>query len=170
MRYPLWFPFPSCWLKALILEVSLIPLHIILRVVGESVFNALEVAWHDERWRFWTWIAIAACLTPIFVLSHIYQLLWSEPLCSLPKWIPAPRSWAEGFWMWLVCLIAFGISLFAFLTRYDLKFPVYLSEKEMKFMSNFMTVGFFIVSAYLYHGRELIQRFLSGLKLKFSKA
>jgi hypothetical protein len=163
MRYPLWFPFPSCWLKALILEVSLIPLSIILRVVGESAFNALEVAWHDDRWRFWMWIAIAACLTPIFVLSHIHQFLWGEPLRSLPKWFPSPRSWIEGVWMWLVCLVAFTIPLFAFLTRYDLKIPVYLSPSEQELMSNFMSIGFFIVSAYLYHLRAILQKMLPKL-------
>jgi hypothetical protein len=160
MRYPHWFPFPSCWLKALILEVSLIPLHIILRMVGESFFNALEVALHSDPWRFRMWVAIAFGITPIFVLSHIYQFLWGSPPKSLPSWIPSPRSWIEGIWMWVVCVLAFAISLFAFLTRYDLRIPVYLSPKEQEFMSNFMVISFLIVSAYLYHLRALIQKML----------
>jgi hypothetical protein len=174
MRYPLWFPFPSCWLKAMILEVSMIPLTIVLRVVGESAFNALEVAWHDDRWRFWTWVAIAGCLTPVFVLSHMYQLLWGEPSSSLPKWIPAARSWVEGFWMWFVCVAAIAISgsilFFAHLVKYDFKPPLYQSKEEIEFMGNLMAIGFFIISAYWYHARELTQRFLNNLKLKFDKS
>jgi energy-converting hydrogenase Eha subunit G len=47
MGYPRWFLFPKAWLNALILTVSLSLLKILFRVVGESSFNLLEVAWHD---------------------------------------------------------------------------------------------------------------------------
>jgi hypothetical protein len=154
MLYPYWFPFPSCWLKALILEVSLIPLRIILSIVGESAFNALEVGWHSDPWRFWMWIVIAGVIAPIFVLGHIYQWLWGEPNRHLPKWMPSLKSWLEGLWSWFVCLITLAILLVVMFIWYDGYLPKTLSDEE----ANFLGIGFLIMAAYFYHFRVLMQQ------------
>ncbi|MGL5874213.1 MAG: hypothetical protein ACRC2R_17900 [Xenococcaceae cyanobacterium] len=157
MRYPLYFPFPSCWLKALILTVSLIPLTIFFRLFGKSTLYALVIFSERSGWQFLTWFAIVGCIVPIFILGHIYQFLWGEPPRKLPKWIPSPKSWVEGLWMWIVGIIAIAIPVLGFLAWHDFNPPYPLSDRE----GQILTIAFLVVSAYLYHVRVLVKRIFS---------
>lgn len=163
MRYPFWFPYPSCWLKALVLTVSLIPLTIFLRLFGKSTLYALAIFTNVPDWRWGIALALVGCIIPIFILGHIYQLLWGEPSKKLPLWIPAPKSWAEGLWMWFVIGAAIAILFLGFLMWYDFNPPKRMPDE----LGNVLTGGFLAIAAYLYHVRELTQRLLFPQKKKF---
>lgn len=103
--------------------MSLIPLIIFFRLFGKSTLYALAIFTEKPDWKWWVILTVMGFIIPIFFLGHIYQFLWEEPSRNFPPGIPAARSWAEGLWMWFVCLGALAILVVGFLVWYDFNPP-----------------------------------------------
>lgn len=158
MRYPKVIPYPSCWLKSIVLIISVIPLAIAYWIADRAYFVSW-LAWeikHDYNdWWAWAWLVIFCLLVPVFVLSHIYQFLWGYPSKHLPWWVPSRRSWLEGLWDWWVLVTSIATWLFfVFVFVYKLDPPPKPSELE----SQIFCLGFPVVAAYFYHFRLLTER------------
>ncbi|MGL5872854.1 MAG: hypothetical protein ACRC2R_10885 [Xenococcaceae cyanobacterium] len=158
MRYPFWFPYPRCWLKTLILQISLIPIPMLMRMVGESAFNALEVEFHADPWRAWSFLAIIA-IAPIYYFSLINKLLWERSKRKLPWWLPSAKSWGEGIWQLAIVLLTAIAVFIAWLAYYDFAPPIAISDLTLEIM----TYGSFVILAYLYHLRLLASRVIARL-------
>lgn len=118
MKYPVWFPVPQAWLRALILFLSLIPcvllwrtfapiLEIPERLAARRSPVALELAWDIFFW----WLLILGILAPIVINVVIDRCIWSKPKPSqrFLRWFPRLISWLEGAYAWLGFLLSFVV-------------------------------------------------------------
>lgn len=149
MRYPSWFPRPRSWLQAIILALTIGPIAVVTRMVGEMAFNFFRVGWEPDDWRVWAWI-FASLIPSIWILAHVHQFLWGEPDPKYPKWLPSLRSWGEGAYSGFVAIVAivlFAVCAFSNQSRYARP-----DDSRLQFAG----VVFILTAAYLYHLKALI--------------
>lgn len=164
MNYPDWLPRPKAWLQAIVLLFSLIPIVLIMRL---TLVPFILVSRPFDSRDYWgvAWLIITGVCIPIFLLAHIYQLLWGEANPKFPKGIPSLRSWGEGVYSWtaiIVCLLI-GASyvvttrdLTTYPTTYSTTYRVF--EEQLRREAQALGCVFVIVAAYLYHLKYLIAK------------
>ncbi|MFM2062986.1 MAG: hypothetical protein RLZZ507_2656 [Cyanobacteriota bacterium] len=142
-NWPVWFPYPSSWLKAIILALFLRVISFVFTNTGELGFKIANFTNSPELFIIFSILAI---ISPIFVITfthHIFHIIISQffpsiqaPEIGKPKgFIPGIVSIWEGLygWMaiWLSGLISFLI-LIIFFPILDINF-----SKSVEFYTDF---------------------------------
>ncbi|MCC5643167.1 hypothetical protein LC607_09480 [Nostoc sp. CHAB 5824] len=118
--WPLWFPYPSSWLKALILNLLLSAIIFVLNNPGKLGYRITYLVKSSELFAIFT---ILLLLSPIPIISfthHFLHLLISRFVSGIKApeigrtqgLLPGIMSWWEGLYGWLVIAISTLIAAF----------------------------------------------------------
>jgi hypothetical protein len=118
--WPLWFPYPSSWLKALILNLFLSFIIFVLTNPGKAGYR---IAYFVRSPELLTIFTIPLLLSPIFIISfthHFLHLLISRFISEIQApeigktkgLLPGIMSCWEGLYAWLVIAISTLIATF----------------------------------------------------------
>ncbi|MBC1276761.1 hypothetical protein GNF10_12395 [Nostoc sp. UCD121] len=114
LHWPLWFPYPSSWLKALILTLFL---RVIVFVINNAGKVGYRIAYFVQSPELFAIFIILLILSPIPIISfthHFLHLLVSRFISEIQApeigrtqgLLPGIMSWWEGLYAWLVILIS----------------------------------------------------------------
>ncbi len=156
MRYPVWFPYPICWLKTI---GSLIFAAIVIKLFELTGHNYLIIKKVLLYPGFFTkaqiiGLIISEIIFPSFIIGHIHQFLFGNPHPKLPRIIPHPNSLLEGFFFWIIpngCVLFIGLILLLFKIN-----PLLVALNE--FIASCLALTTVFLMAYCYHGLFLIKR------------
>ncbi|MEH2147360.1 hypothetical protein [Nostoc sp.] len=136
--WPLWFPYPSSWLKALVLNLLLSAIIFLLNNPGKLGYRVAYVVNSPELFAIFT---ILLLLSPIPIISfthHCLHLLISRFISEIQApeigrtqgFLPGIMSWWEGLYAWLVIAISTLIAAFLSTILVLLFNPSYAREIE----------------------------------------
>ncbi|MBW4675295.1 MAG: hypothetical protein KME52_15125 [Desmonostoc geniculatum HA4340-LM1] len=119
-HWPLWFPYPSSWLKALILALLL---KVIIFVVDSTGKVGYRIAYFVNSLELFVMFTILLILSPIIIITfthHCLHLLISRFISEIQApeigktqgFFPGIMSWWEGLYAWLVIVISTLIATF----------------------------------------------------------
>ncbi|MBD2683178.1 MULTISPECIES: hypothetical protein [Nostoc] len=119
-HWPLWFPYPSSWLKALILALFL---RVIIFVIDSTSKVGYRIAYFVNSLELFVMFTILLILSPIIIISfthHCLHLLLSRFISEIQApeigktqgFFPGIMSWWEGLYAWLVIVISTLIAIF----------------------------------------------------------
>ncbi|MEH1820072.1 MAG: hypothetical protein V7L31_13495 [Nostoc sp.] len=112
--WPLWFPYPTSWLKALILTLFL---RVIIFVVNNTGKVGYRIVYFVDSPELFAIFTILLILSPIPIISfthHCLHLLISRFISEIQApeigrtqgLLPGIMSWWEGLYAWLVIVIS----------------------------------------------------------------
>lgn len=112
--WPLWFPYPTSWLKALILTLFL---RVIIFVINNTGKVGYRIAYFVQSPELFAIFTILLILSPIPIISfthHCLHLLISRFISEIQApeigrtqgLLPGIMSWWEGLYAWLVIAIS----------------------------------------------------------------
>jgi hypothetical protein len=143
------------WLRAFVLTLSLIPVGFVLyltRYPSHAFVLTLlpqesdkSVVIEAKTFLAIGWLAFVGIFVPIIVLGHIHQFLWGEPDPKLPWWMPSNKSQIEGFCDWFVAVTSIVLCAYVYAVDHG------LSSQGTQQDAQYLTVGFVVLAAYLYH-------------------
>ncbi|MFN6536806.1 MAG: hypothetical protein RM021_010585 [Nostoc sp. EkiNYC01] len=119
-HWPLWFPYPSSWLKALILALLL---RVIIFVVDSTGKVGYRIVYFVNSLELFVMFTILLILSPIIIITfshHCLHLLLSRFISEIQApeigktqgFFPGIISWWEGLYAWLVIVISTLIATF----------------------------------------------------------
>ncbi len=175
-HWPLWFPYPSSWLKALILALFL---RVIIFIIDSTSRVGYRIAYFVNSLELFVMFTILLILSPIIIISfthHCLHLLLSRFISEIQApeigktqgFFPGIMSWWEGLYAWLVIVISTLIAIFfctIFLPSSNITYT-----QSLEYYRNFhnkiiVTFGLFYISAaaLVYQIEYLVrQRIISG--------
>lgn len=112
--WPLWFPYPSSWLKALILTLFLSVIIFVLNNPGKVGYRIVYLVQSPELFAIFT-ILLLLCPIPIISFTHhfIHLLIiqftseiQAPEIGRTQGLLPGMMSWWEGLYAWLVIAIS----------------------------------------------------------------
>ncbi|NEU83524.1 hypothetical protein G1O98_32060 [Nostoc sp. UIC10630] len=112
--WPLWFPYPSSWLKALILNLFLSFIIFILSNPGKVGYRITYLVQSPELFAILTILLILSPIPIISFTHHFLHLLISHFISEIQApeigrtkgLFPGIMSWWEGLYAWLVIAIS----------------------------------------------------------------
>jgi hypothetical protein len=193
-NWPIWFPYPSVWLRTIILVIIALPgTKLII-----SGFLGTLISINTKSPLFLLFSLMFGILIPTIFLSFIYHIFWfiwqdKSSYKKLRKWIPNSQSLWEGFYATLVIGLSFSFILlissglsFAYCQSYQetsidwARCTGRMTGRGGKIMigtienNDFINKPWFaiwmIISLYLYQAEYIFKkRFLPKLKSNFFK-
>lgn len=112
--WPLWFPYPSSWLKALILTLLLRVIIFVVKNTGKLGYDIVYFVHSPELFFIFTILLILSPIPIISLTHHCLHLLLSRFLSEIQApeigrtqgLLPGIMSWWEGLYAWLVIAIS----------------------------------------------------------------
>ncbi|BAY09669.1 hypothetical protein [Calothrix sp. NIES-2098] len=119
-RWPLWLPYPTCWLKSLILAVFLRFITYIAEMIVKTGYRVAHFANSLELVILFTIITIVSPIPIIAFTHHLLHLFLSRfiseaqapEIGNTKGLLPKLMSWWEGLYGWLVIILSTLISAF----------------------------------------------------------
>ncbi|AVH71062.1 hypothetical protein [Nostoc sp. 'Lobaria pulmonaria (5183) cyanobiont'] len=136
--WPLWFPYPSSWLKALILTLFLRVIIFIVKNAGKIGYNIVYFVHSPELFFIFTILLILSPIPIISLTHHCLYLLISRFVSEIQApeigriqgLLPGIMSWWEGLYAWLVIVISTLIAAFFSTILLPLFYPSYDRQVE----------------------------------------
>ncbi|MDZ7964728.1 MAG: hypothetical protein RM368_07085 [Nostoc sp. DedSLP03] len=118
--WPLWFPYPSSWLKALILTLFLRVIIFIVQNTGKLGYRIAYFVNSPDLFAIFTILLILSPIPIISLTHHCLHLLISRFISEIQApeigrtqgFLPGIMSWWEGLYAWLVIVISTLIAAF----------------------------------------------------------
>jgi len=154
MKYlPNW----KCWAASFILLLSSIIPALAIRFTGKMTVDVFMSSVNSGTTLTIPilWILFIGLILPIFLSAHIWEFLWGDPDPESPKWLPAPRSWAEGFWGWTVLILSSTLTFDILNLFYD---APQLFRPEVSEIDGQIFAVWWLVSSYFYHFRMMVTK------------
>ncbi|MHC5671168.1 hypothetical protein [Nostoc sp.] len=112
--WPLWFPYPTSWLKALILNLFLSAIIFVLKNPGKVGYCIAYFVNSPELFAIFTILLILSPIPIISLTHHYLHLLISRFISEIQApeigrtqgLLPGIMSWWEGLYAWLVIAIS----------------------------------------------------------------
>lgn len=112
--WPLWFPYPTSWLKALVLNLFLSAIIFILKNPGKVGYRIVYFVRSPELLAIFTILLILSPIPIISLTHHCLHLLISRFMSEIQApeigktqgLLPGIMSWWEGLYAWLVIAIS----------------------------------------------------------------
>lgn len=179
-HWPLWFPYPSSWLKALILAFFL---RVIIFIIDSTSKVGYRIAYFVNSLELFVMFTILLILSPIIIISfthHCLHLLLSRfiPEIQAPEigknqgFFPGIMSWWEGLYAWVVIVISTLIAILfstIFLPFFNITYTQSL-EYYINFQNKIVVIFgcFYVFAAALVYQIEYLvrQRIISAYSSK----
>ncbi|MEH2027728.1 hypothetical protein [Nostoc sp.] len=159
--WPLWFPYPTSWLKALVLNLFLSAIIFILKNPGKVGYRIAYFVSSPELLAIFTILLILSPIPIISLTHHCLHLLISRFMSEVQApeigrtqgLLPGIMSWWEGLYAWLVIAISTLIAaLFStiFLPFFNFSYarPVEYYRQIQDINNNIILIfGLFYISA-----------------------
>lgn len=159
--WPLWFPYPTSWLKALVLNLFLSAIIFILKNPGKLGYRIAYFVRSPELLAIFTILLILSPITIISLTHHCLHLLISRFMSEIQApeigktqgLLPGIMSWWEGLYAWLVIAISTLIAAFfstIVLSLFDLSYvePIEYYRQMQNINNNIIVIfGLFYISA-----------------------
>ncbi|MBD2452981.1 hypothetical protein H6G80_02550 [Nostoc sp. FACHB-87] len=177
--WPIWFPYPTSWLKALILAIFL---RVIIFIVEKAGMVSYRVTYLTGSIELFVILYILIILSPIPVIAFTHHFLHlflgsflsqiQAPEIGKPRGLlPGLMSWWEGLYGWLVIIIA-GLTAFLlttfFLPIFDISYNqpiIYYTEYQRTIIVIF-GIFYISISSVIYHVEYLVKlRYISVYSL-----
>ncbi|MEH2356397.1 hypothetical protein [Nostoc sp.] len=159
--WPLWFPYPTSWLKALVLNLFLSAIIFILKNPGKLGYRIAYFVRSPELLAIFTILLILSPIPIISLTHHCLHLLISRFMSEIQApeigktqgLLPGIMSWWEGLYAWLVIAISTLIAAFfctilipLFYSSYDRQIEYYTQIQNIN-NSIVLIFGLFYISA-----------------------
>lgn len=116
--WPLWFPYPTSWLKALVLNLFLSAIIFVLNNPGKLGYRVAYFVRSPELLAIFTILLILSPIPIISLTHHCLHLLISRFMSEIQApeigktqgLLPGIMSWWEGLYAWLVIAISILIA------------------------------------------------------------
>ena len=113
-RWPVWLPYPTCWLKSLIISVFLRYIIYVAEMIVKTGYRLAYVVNSSELFVLFTIIIIISPIILIAFTHHYLHLVLSRfiPQIKAPELgktkglVPQLMSWWEGLYGWLVIVLS----------------------------------------------------------------
>ncbi|MEH2203090.1 MAG: hypothetical protein V7K53_03265 [Nostoc sp.] len=136
--WPLWFPYPSSWLKALILTLFLRVIIFIVKNTGKLGYDIVYFIHSPQLFVIFTILLILSPIPIISLTHHCLHLLISRFISEIQApeigriqgLLPGIMSWWEGLYAWLVIVISILIAAFFSTIFLPLFYPSYDRQIE----------------------------------------
>ncbi|MEH2165789.1 MAG: hypothetical protein V7K41_03760 [Nostoc sp.] len=136
--WPLWFPYPSSWLKALILTLFLRVIIFVVKNTGKFGYDIVYFVHSPELFFIFTILLILSPIPIISLTHHCLHLLISRfasetqapEIGRTQGLLPGIMSWWEGLYAWLVIAISTLIAAFFSTILIPLFYPSYDRQIE----------------------------------------
>ncbi|WP_204101916.1 MULTISPECIES: hypothetical protein [Spirulina sp. CCY15215] len=159
MRYPKWFPYPSCWVRAIVLDLS--SMAVVLASMLAFIVTAMPVGMTGSMLDaskedasnplLVAYFLLIGFVLPVVTLSFIDRFVWNRPKAG-ELFIPRLKSWLDGIFAYVVTLgVAFLVAVIFALFVCDSRYKCRSPETRV-----WMSVVFTIGLAYVYQGRFLV--------------
>ncbi|MBN4005365.1 hypothetical protein [Nostoc sp. LPT] len=112
--WPLWFPYPSSWLKAFILTLFLRVIIFVIKNTGKVGYDIVYFVHSPELFFIFTILLILSPIPIISLTHHCLHLLISRfasetqapEIGRTQGLLPGIMSWWEGLYAWLIIAIS----------------------------------------------------------------
>ncbi len=136
--WPLWFPYPSSWLKALIMTLFMRVIIFIVQNTGRLGYDIIYFVHSPELFFIFTILLILSPIPIISLTHHCLHLLISRFISEIQApeigrtqgLLPGIMSWWEGLYGWLVIAISTLISFLFYIILIPLFNPNYDRQLE----------------------------------------
>ncbi|MBN3876944.1 MULTISPECIES: hypothetical protein [unclassified Nostoc] len=159
--WPLWFPYPTSWLKALVLNLFLSAIIFILKNPSTLGYRIAYFVRSPELLTIFTILLILSPIPIISLTHHCLHLLISRFMSEIQApeigktqgLLPGIMSWWEGLYAWLVIAISTLIAAFfstIVLSLFDLSYvePIEYYRQMQNINNNIIVIfGLFYISA-----------------------
>jgi len=171
LHWPVWFPYPTSWLKALTLVMFLRVIIFVIEKAGKVSYNIISFT---KSLELAVVLSILIILAPIpviafthnflhLIISQFISKIQAPEIGKIKGFFPGLISWWEGLYGWLVIIIS-GLIAFLFCTLFLPIFNInynqpiiYYTEYQRYIIGLF---GFFYISvgSVIYHLEYLVKR------------
>jgi hypothetical protein len=155
MKYPIWFPFPTCWLKAFFL---LLLVGSIVTSLGQLIGNLGEIAARlTDRPDLFLLTTVLVFLSPIPAIALVHFLMHFL-LGKIASGLQSPEAqkhpvlmsvW-EGLYGWMATVIATSIAMIIASSDPDFFNLIVLNQKPDDYQLTFIGITWLIIAATLY--------------------
>ncbi|NMG07008.1 hypothetical protein [Brasilonema sp. UFV-L1] len=160
-RLPIWFPYPSSWLNALILSMFMTGLVALIR--RSSGLDSYFAQWSNNL-ELVTMFVIFIAILPIpaiaffhhFFLGRFIPAIPGEPTNNIKGFVPGIISWWESLYSWLVFVFSTLIAIFfstPFLPLFKVSYENFIDSNNQphKNLQVIFTIFWIISAAIFYH-------------------
>ncbi|MEH2290810.1 hypothetical protein [Nostoc sp.] len=145
--WPLWFPYPSSWLKALILTLFLRVIIFVVKNAGNIGYDIVSFVHSPELFFLFTILLILSPIPIISFTHHYLYLLISRFVSEIQTpeigrtqgLLPGIMSWWEGLYAWLVIAISTLIAAFFSTILLPLFYPSY--DKQIEYYTQIENIN-----------------------------
>lgn len=151
--WPVFFPYPSSWLKSFALALWM---NIVLMIAGFwGVIFGIALSSILNRPELLLCFLGLALLAAFLMFSYIHHLLWGKSLQKWPCWLPSPKSLRSGFFASIVVSLAIVIGIICVLPFHN--FEIH-SQTAIEYEAKWFGAIWLITAAYLYQVKYIVQR------------
>ncbi|MEH1809119.1 hypothetical protein [Nostoc sp.] len=159
--WSLWLPYPSSWLKALILTLFLRVIIFIVKNTGKLGYDIVYFVHSPQLFVIFTILLILSPIPIISLTHHCLHLLISRFISEIQApeigrtqgLLPGIMSWWEGLYAWLVIVISILIAAFFCTILLPLFYPSY--DRQIEYYTQIQNInnniglifGLFYISA-----------------------
>lgn len=171
MKYPVWFPHPQCWLRALLIFASLLPTWFVWWIFGPlvQVPGLLELS-HTTFAVDWLlfWLPFLFVFTPITSNAFIDRWVWNRPTPQqkLLRSFPRLSSWLEAIYSWWAfCSSLVVVALLDIVTTGGYQ---YMDSDEVVRRWPWLALVVMVLCAYWLQLRHNFQGEIADLKVRWA--
>ncbi|MEH2182067.1 hypothetical protein [Nostoc sp.] len=145
--WPLWFPYPSSWFKALILTLFLRVIIFVVKNTGKLGYDIVYFVHSPKLFFIFTILLILSPIPIISLTHHCLYLLISRFVLEIQApeigrtqgLLPGIMSWWEGLYAWLVIAISTLIAAFFSIILLPLFYPSY--DKQIEYYTRIENIN-----------------------------
>ncbi|MEC4804604.1 MAG: hypothetical protein SAJ12_11530 [Jaaginema sp. PMC 1079.18] len=151
---PAWIPYPSSWIRAIVLVFFFAALVILVRIAGFWGFIITAIT--DDITHLVRYVGLAF-LTAILLYAYSHHFLVGKSPQNYPQWLPSPQSLWEGACAIVIIFLATIIAAFLVTPFYEESHTLFYNGSAYftntaaaeKFLTLLATV-WFVAALYLY--------------------
>lgn len=175
LTWPVWIPYPSAWLKSVVLAIFLRVIVLVIKNASEVNYRLVELTNNLELFVI---LSILIILSPILVIAYTHHILHlclnhfmadiqAPEIGKIKGILPGLMSWWEGLYGWLAIVISTLIAFFCitfFMPLFDINYTriiISYSQPQESFI-NIFGIFYIIGAAIIYQIEYLVkQRIIS---------
>lgn len=151
--WPVFFPYPSSWLKSFALALWM---NVVLMIAGFwGVIFGIALSSILNRPELLLCFLGLALLAAFLMFSYLHHFLWGNSPKKWPHWLPSPKSLKSGFFASIVVSLAIVVGIICVLPFHN--FEIH-SQTAIEYEAKWFGAIWLITAAYLYQVKYVMRR------------